>query len=90
MKIKREYGDKAMVKTRGEAAPINMANVRVKFGAQPGEEDLPSPGMGGNLLTDTGLSLNESMGGVKAFFADQRKQPDAPIERDLKCIHRYP
>lgn len=91
MRIQREYGEKAMQKTRGEAAPINMANVRVKFGSRPGEdeEEASSPlGTVSNPLTDVGLSFNESLG-VKTFFADKRKMPDTAHARDLKCINRY-
>jgi hypothetical protein len=91
MRIQREYGEKAMQKTRGEAAPINMANVRVKFGSRAGEdeEEASSPlGTVSNPLTDVGLSFNESLG-VKTFFADKRKMPDTAHARDLKCINRY-
>ena len=76
MREKALYGKKAMVKTRGEAAPINMANVRPNFSADeepPGSPGGPGGSYGANPLSGVGLTFGQE---VKQFFADVRRMPD--------------
>jgi len=89
MREKALYGKKAMVKTRGEAAPINMANVRPNFSSEeepPGSPGGPGGSYGANPLSGVGLPFGQE---VKQFFADVRRMPDGPRRRDMKCTQRY-